>query len=612
MDEAHKKSDAYLKQAERRVQQEYAQAATEVQAKLEDYLQRYEVKNRIKLELLKKGEITKAEYDYWRTGQIMIGKRWEEMRDTLAQDLSHTNEIAASIINGYTPEVYALNHNYGTYEAERGAMVDTSYTLYDRQTVERLMRSSAAPIPQAKVDIPKDLKWNQRQVTSAVTQSILQGESIRKAAKRIAEVTSESNMHVAIRNARTMITSAENAGRVDSYKRAAGMGIRMKQVWLATLDGRTRHSHRQMDGEKIKVGGKFSNGCRYPGDPYGPAWEVYNCRCTLIGEVQGVDFNASDISNRNNYKLGSMSYDEWKNEHTKTATSAPTAAPISDNRSKLVKSIMESSTTSQMNEDQKKEFEAILGSMSEEHLYVYDRMTSLHGGNDYHRRNGGWYSPGKQKVEMDINADSWEKRMGRTSAGAWKTKFHEELHQLDHALSISHGYGQYGHYTDMYNPAGKKLIKAMREDIIDFMNQCIDVRNARTGAGVKPISDLSKAISSEAKSAFFEGLKNMGDGSFKYKASISAFTDAVGLITKSRINPYVNGYWGHDTAYQKNRGENGALSECFAEIGSHIMRNDQESLDALRPFMPRTIDEYKSTLSEIAEWIRNNELKYTI
>lgn len=316
MDEAHKKSDVYLKQVERRVQQEYAQAASEIQKKLEDYLQRYEVKNRVKLDKLKKGEITKAEYDYWRTGQIMIGKRWEEMRDTIAQDLSHTNEIAASIINGYTPEVYALNHNYGTYEAEKGAMVDTSYTLYDRQTVERLMRSSAAPIPQAKVDIPKDLKWNQRQVTSAVTQSILQGESIKQASKRIASVTAESNMHVATRNARTMITSAQNAGRVDSYKRASEMGIKMEQVWLATLDGRTRHSHRQLDGEKIKVGGKFSNGCRYPGDPYGPAWEVYNCRCTLIGQVQGVDFNVTDIRNRNNYKLGTMTYDEWKNDKT--------------------------------------------------------------------------------------------------------------------------------------------------------------------------------------------------------------------------------------------------------------------------------------------------------
>lgn len=315
-DYGHTETDKILSKMEKEVEKVYKEAVGDLQKKLDTYLRKFETKDKIKRQQLEKGEITKAQYDHWRTGQILMGDRWQEMRDTLAADLSNSNRIAASIVNGHLPEVYALNHNYGTYEAETGAMVDTSYTLYDRDTVERLIRDNPQLLPEAKVNIPKDQRWNQKKITSAITQGILQGESIRDISKRLQKV-SGMNRNQAITNARTMTTSAENAGRINSYKRAESMGIDMEKVWLATLDGRTRHSHRQLDGERAGVDGTFSNKCRYPGDPQGPAREVYNCRCTLIAQVKGVNLDLSDINLRNNYKLGGMSYEEWKNEHSK-------------------------------------------------------------------------------------------------------------------------------------------------------------------------------------------------------------------------------------------------------------------------------------------------------
>lgn len=80
------------------------------------------------------------------------------------------------------------------------------------------------------------------------------------------------------RIARTTINTAQNLGTQQSY---TDDGIQYME-WSAALDKRTRHSHRLLHGEVIRVGETFSNKLRYPGDPTGKLSEFINCRCTTL------------------------------------------------------------------------------------------------------------------------------------------------------------------------------------------------------------------------------------------------------------------------------------------------------------------------------------------
>lgn len=311
IDEGRAEADKILRRMESEVHKVYRTAYSEMQTKADEYLKNFIKEDSRLRELLNNGTITPEEYRQWRFSHMMTGRRWYEMTDVLATDMLNSNLITASIINNHLSEVYAVGFNYGLYSVEKQALFETSFTLYDKHTVERLIRDKPDLLPQAKINIPKDLRWNKQKINSAVTQGILQGESIPEISRRLTKVT-DMNEVSAVRNARTMVTSAENGGRIESYRNAESLGIKTHKTWIATLDGRTRHSHRLLDGETISdVDGTFSNGCRYPADPQGDPAEVYNCRCTLIAQVIPIDLQAGVEHNK---KLGGMTYDEWKNQ----------------------------------------------------------------------------------------------------------------------------------------------------------------------------------------------------------------------------------------------------------------------------------------------------------
>ena len=331
-DPAELETDAIIAEIEQRLKVEYAQAQREIAQKVEDYYRRYEIKLQTWQKWVAEGKKTKAEFQQWKIGQLAIGKRWEDLRDQLAHDLYNTNQIAHSIARGYMPDVYALNHNYATFECEAGSGVDTSYTLYSREAVENIFRDNPQMLPDPgkrvsqEIAEGKAIRWNNRHLQSVMMQALLQGNNISDIATRLANAVGDSDRKAAIRNARTMATGTQNRARRDAYTRAKNKGIDVKVMWLATLDMRTRHSHRQMDKMQTDVDKPFvledevmgHVSIMYPGQPKPggetkfPQEMIWNCRCTLRAVVAGLERRSGTSGDTDLSQIEGMSYEEWK------------------------------------------------------------------------------------------------------------------------------------------------------------------------------------------------------------------------------------------------------------------------------------------------------------
>lgn len=308
-DYGHEWTDKRLDTMERKIRKVYGETLEEAKERLKGILDTFADDDKKYAEMVEAGTMKKRAYKAWREETLGKAKHLQDMIDVLTTDFTNADKIAMKIVGEEALDVYATNANYAAFAIEKNMNVNLSWTLYDRSTVERLIRDDPDILPLPSVDIPLDMRWNRQHINSAITKGILLGYPIPEIAQRLVTVA-QMGYNAAVRNARTATTAAECAGRIDTYQKAKAMGIKIKQQWLATLDGKTRHEHRILDGQTVDIGEPFEVGgykIRYPGDPSAPGRLIYNCRCTLISVDKFHDQNAPRAS-----KLGEVSYEEWK------------------------------------------------------------------------------------------------------------------------------------------------------------------------------------------------------------------------------------------------------------------------------------------------------------
>lgn len=295
-DTAHLATDKKLEEMEKRLSAIYSRANKEIGKRWKEYLaeSQEEIDELQKAyDLAKKGgdakEIRKAGIALSRAkkDRTLMDSRFKALTETTATQLANVNKTALAYVNGQLPEVYSVNYN--ALEQSVDGVGGYSFALIDADTVKNLATTDKSLLPYKQLDEKADIRWNVKKMNAEVLQGILQGEPMDKIAGRLSKVT-DMNATAAIRNARTMVTGAENKGRQDSYKRAEKDGIVMKREWLATNDRRTRHWHAELDGVEVDIDEPWENEfgkIMFPGDPSADPANTYNCRCSMAAKVIG-------------------------------------------------------------------------------------------------------------------------------------------------------------------------------------------------------------------------------------------------------------------------------------------------------------------------------------
>lgn len=600
-DQAHDYAERKIAEFQAEVWEVYQQAQADAQEALAKFLKRFEKEDAKRRELVEKGEMTKAEYKAWRSGQILRSKQLSSTLDQVSQAMVNANQVATAALSGKLPEVYAENANYSAFWVCKETGLAVGFDLVDPDTVQHMLTVGEALFMAPGVNVAKDKLWNRKLMASQLTQGVLLGESIPKMARRVQRVTG-SNYATAVRTARTAVTGAENAGRVHSYKRAKEMGIKLEKEWLATLDGRTRHSHRQLDGQKIpnEDGAKFDNGCRYPGDPQGRYDEICNCRCTLVAAIEGVD--TSDAERWSRLPEG-MTYEEWKNE----LAPKPQAKPKDEAAYRTVHDAA-ASVYDSLDQKQKSAVASILKRSDENVRRVYLGYESMFKLLDGNWRGTAHYDPAANGVRLNLSevfASDGRRPQGTT----W---FHEFGHMVD---SLS------GNISETYK--GGAFARSIQSEV----NAYIDARNKQLRDGFKKAvavkdtdwlvangymsswkaeyirenPDMEKTMlaalrhtKTYAYRAVADEIRHMDDAQ---KADVS---DLFGGATVCKCDDG----WGHSKAYWRPRGTQKGYElkplahEGFAEFFSAYTANP-ESREMLRKYLPESSKIFDEIIEEV-------------
>lgn len=186
--------------------------------------------------------------------------------------------------------------NYATIDKYLNGCYETGYigTLYD---IAGQGIPIIAPIDQAAVikavqldskisnglysALGMDTKRLKKNITQEISRGIASSLSYSDISRNLKN-TSGVPLYNAKRIVRTESHRIQQQSAEDSRHIAKSKGADIVRMWDAALDGRTRDSHRRVDGEIRELDEKFSNGLKFPGDPSGSAAEVINCRCVAL------------------------------------------------------------------------------------------------------------------------------------------------------------------------------------------------------------------------------------------------------------------------------------------------------------------------------------------
>ncbi len=202
-------------------------------------------------------------------------------------EILHTQEyetiedyLKDSYTNGLVSTIYSLHHQG----------LPLTFPIDQAQVVKALVTNSAISEGLYK-SLGVDTKHLREVIASEISRGIASGMSFSEMARNISNQTG-----IAKNRARSIVITEshriQEEASQDVRTEAKKTGANIVKQWDATLDGRTRDTHRRLDGQIREVDEPFEidgKEAMYPGG-FGLAEEDCNCRCVALTRAKwGLD-----------------------------------------------------------------------------------------------------------------------------------------------------------------------------------------------------------------------------------------------------------------------------------------------------------------------------------
>ena len=249
-----------------------------------------EINDRIKI--LSAGEMTQAkiyQIQYQLSLQSQISTILDNMR-------SNNYQTVQAYLNGCYKEGFV-----GAMYDLQGQGIPLAFPLNQQQIVKAVQLDSKVSdglYNRMGVNV-NELK---KRIASEISRGLSNGASFERVAGNLQWMIS-GDYSKALRIVRTEGHRIQNQSALDAMKKSVNVGASIVKQWDSTLDGNTRDTHRELDGQVVGIDEEFvipSTGARalYAGG-FGDPSEDCNCRCCILQRASWNmdDYDATKLDN---------------------------------------------------------------------------------------------------------------------------------------------------------------------------------------------------------------------------------------------------------------------------------------------------------------------------
>ncbi len=258
--------------------------------------------------------------------------RLSRLQDDISSILKEQLVTVDDMIYRLTGSQYQEAFYRHAYIIDQAGGMSLSWGQIPQDAVKVVVESSLSKLAKSKT-LALARQGSVDKVRAELALSVIRGDSYEKLAQRISDVLGvriedgkryryldKGAAYRSMTVARTEGQRVLVAGQQAAYDRAKELGCEFDRIWDATLDGRTRPEHAELDGKTMDMEhqGWYVPSIGWVSGPLhsGVARFDINCRCRVVSQIKGLPPTERYV--RGDGVQPYQTYSEWKASINKT------------------------------------------------------------------------------------------------------------------------------------------------------------------------------------------------------------------------------------------------------------------------------------------------------